>query len=52
MFPTVFEWIWDLGHVIFMGIFWLVIIALLTGIVTILIRTTLDTNKEALESDD
>ncbi|MBT4262835.1 MAG: hypothetical protein HN580_07995 [Deltaproteobacteria bacterium] len=52
MFPTVFEWIWDMGHVIFMSIFWLVIIVLLIGIVTVLWKTAIDTNREAIESGD
>ncbi len=52
MFSGIFEWVWDLGHLVFMGIFWVVIVLLLSGIVYAIAKTTSDTNRELLEHDD
>jgi len=32
MFPGIFEWVWDRGHLVFMGIFWAVVIVLISGL--------------------
>lgn len=46
MFPGVFEWVWDLGHVIFMGIFWVVMIVLFSGIAVVFVRTVNSLNEQ------
>ncbi|MBU2648961.1 hypothetical protein KKI24_29915 [bacterium] len=45
MFPGIFEWVWDMGHVIFMGLFWLVIITLFSGIFYVLAKTVMETGR-------
>jgi len=52
MFPGSFEWVWDMGHLIFMGLFWLVIAVLLSGITIVLVKTAGDLKREAEEGDD
>lgn len=52
MFPGIFEWVWDPGHLIFFGIFWLVIATFLFGIGIVLYRTVTDLKREAAESDE
>ena len=52
MFPGVFEWVWDPGHLIFMGIFWAVVLVLLIGVVKTIGKTLADTRREHLEAGD
>ena len=52
MFPGIFEWAWDKGHLIFMGIVWLVIAALLAGVAVVLVRTVTDLKREAEADSD
>jgi len=53
MIPGVFEWIWDLGHVIFIGIFWIVILTFVSGLIYVLGKTISDTyGKGAILLDD
>ncbi|MBU2647918.1 hypothetical protein KKI24_24640 [bacterium] len=52
MFPGVFEWVWDIGHLVFMGIFWLVITVLISGLVVAISRSISAANRELLEYDD
>ena len=52
MFPGIFEWIWDPGHIIFMGIVWLVVLTLLLGVVYVLGKTISDTYRMDAESFD
>ncbi len=51
MFPGTFEWVWDPGHVIFMGIVWLVLTVLVSGIVYVLWKTALDASSNDNEPD-
>ena len=46
MFPNVFEWIWDPGHVIFMGIVWIVILVLFSGVTYVLGKTIQDSLRD------
>ncbi|MFH2129890.1 MAG: hypothetical protein ABIK68_05910 [bacterium] len=52
MFPGVFEWVWDIGHLVFMGIFWLVITVLISGLVVAISRSISAANRELIEYDD
>lgn len=51
MFPGIFEWVWDAGHLIFFGIFWMVIAALILGIVLAISKTLAELKREARESE-
>jgi hypothetical protein len=52
MFPGIFEWVWDLGHLLFMGVFWVVILVLLSGVVFVLGKTAADSSSDTVETDD
>ncbi len=41
MFPFVFEWAWDAGHLIFMGLLYLVLAVIALGLIYALIKTWL-----------
>lgn len=43
MFPFSFEWVWDVGHVIFHGILWCVLVTVGLGVTYCLFRALLDT---------
>ncbi len=51
MFPGIFEWVWDLGHLIFMGVFWVVILVLLSGVVYVFGKTAVESSSGAVEAD-
>ncbi len=46
MFPFVFEWDWDMSHIIFMGCLWLVLIIMGIGLTYCIIRAVIDTYKK------
>lgn len=52
MFPGVFEWIWDPGHLIFMGIFWSVMLILLSGVGLVLVNTMTELSRIRDEDPD
>ncbi len=52
MFPGIFEWIWDAGHLIFMGLFWLVIILMISGLFFSIGKSISEANRELLDYDD
>ena len=52
MFPGIFEWVWDAGHLIFMGIFWLVIILMISGLSFSIGKSIIAAIREPLEYDD
>jgi len=41
MFPFVFEWQWEAGHYLFLGLFYLVLIIVATGIGAVIVKTIL-----------
>ncbi|MBF0100466.1 MAG: hypothetical protein HQK77_06110 [Desulfobacterales bacterium] len=46
MFPFVFEWVWDEGHLMFFGGMWYAIIILGLGMTYCMIRAILDCTKQ------
>jgi len=42
MFPFVFEWQWDIGHFIFMGLFYLALMVIGCGLIFTFIKTLLN----------
>ena len=42
MFPFIFEWVWDEGHLIFFGAMWYVILILTTGLGYCLVKAAKD----------
>jgi len=51
MFPGIFEWVWDPGHVIFMGIVCLVLIVLVSGIIYVLGKTAIEVSSDDKDLD-
>jgi len=45
MIPTSFEWIWDMGHIVFMGGLWYALSILGIGMTYCIIKTAIDTLK-------
>ena len=43
MFPFNFEWVWDIGHIIFFGGFWYAIGILAAGMIFCILKSALDT---------
>jgi hypothetical protein len=43
MFPFIFEWVWDAGHIMFFGAMWYVILILGVGLGYCLVKTVRDT---------
>lgn len=45
MFPFLFEWIWDAGHMLFMGGLWYALAILGMGLTYCVIKAAYDTSK-------
>lgn len=45
MFPFIFEWVWDAGHIIFFGGMWYVVIILFLGLSWCVGKAVIDTMK-------
>jgi hypothetical protein len=45
MIPTSFEWIWDMGHIVFMGGLWYALAILGIGMTYCIIKAAIDTLK-------
>lgn len=45
MFPFIFEWVWDAGHIMFFGAMWYVILILSAGLSYCLGKSVQDTIK-------
>jgi hypothetical protein len=43
MFPFVFEWAWDMPHIVFMGGFWCAVSIIVLGLIYSIIRAVIDT---------
>jgi len=43
MWPTIFEFSWDTGHMIFFGVFYAVVIVIATSLVYAVTRSVVDT---------
>jgi len=46
MFPGFFEWIWDGGHMVFMGGLWYALSIMGAGMTFCLIKSVLDTQND------
>ena len=46
MIPTNFEWIWDMGHIVFMGGLWYALSILGIGTTYCIVKAAIDTLKE------
>jgi hypothetical protein len=47
MFPFSFEWVWDMGHMIFFGGFWYAISILGAGLTFVFIKAAYDTMNDS-----
>ncbi len=45
MFPFVFEWIWDVGHIVFMGGLWYALTIVGLGMTYCIIKSAVDASK-------
>ena len=45
MFPFVFEWIWDLAHIVFMGGLWYALTIVGLGMTYCIIKSVIDASK-------
>lgn len=50
MFPFSFEWVWDMGHMVFFGGFWYAICILSAGMTYCIVKAVLDTMNDSGES--
>ena len=46
MFPFVFEWVWDMSHMVFMGGLWYALTIMGLGLTYCIIKTVIDTNQK------
>ena len=49
MFPSIFEWIWDMSHIVFMGGLWFSLVIIGMGLIYCIIGAVLDTINETAE---
>jgi len=49
MIPSIFEWIWDMPHIVFMGGLWFALVTIGLGLIYCIIRAVLDTINETAE---
>ena len=42
MFPFIFEWVWDIGHLLFFGGFWYAIGILGAGMTYCIVKSAID----------
>ncbi len=47
MFPFSFEWVWDMGHIVFMGGLWYALSILGLGMAYCIIKTVIETSTGA-----
>ena len=47
MFPFSFEWVWDMGHMVFFGGFWYAISILSAGMTFCIVKAVLDTMNDS-----
>ncbi len=45
MFPFIFEWIWDMGHMVFFGGLWYALSILGLGMTYCVVKSIMDTAK-------
>jgi hypothetical protein len=50
MFPFSFEWVWDMGHMVFFGGFWYAVSILSAGMTYCIVKAVLDTMNDSGES--
>ena len=50
MFPFSFEWVWDMGHMVFFGGFWYAISILSAGMTFCIVKAVLDTMNDSGEA--
>ncbi len=50
MFPFNFEWVWDIGHILFFGGFWYAIGILGAGMAYCIAKAAYDTMNESTEN--
>lgn len=49
MFPINFEWIWDAGHLLFMGGLWFALSVMGLGVTFCIIKAAVDSKKKGAE---
>jgi hypothetical protein len=50
MFPFSFEWVWDIGHVVFMGGLWYAVGILGAGMTYVIVKAAIETANGSGES--
>jgi len=51
MWPSIFEFHWDTGHMIFLGVFYAVVITMATSLVYVFVKSIIDTFSENGDAD-
>lgn len=52
MLPTIFEFRWDAGHIIFFGAFYTVVTVALTGLLYVAFKSLIDTYRNTITGGD
>ena len=52
MWPSIFEFHWDTGHMIFLGIFYAVIITMVTALGYVFVKSAIDSLKDNGTADN
>lgn len=52
MFPFLFEWIWDMSHMVFMGGLWYALTIIGLGMTYCIIKAAIDATKGESEHSD
>jgi len=52
MFPFIFEWVWDMSHMVFMGGLWYALSIIGMGLTFCIIKSVIDTMKEDEQGQD
>jgi hypothetical protein len=50
MFPFVFEWVWDMSHMVFMGGLWYALTIMGLGLTYCIIKAVIDTRQKKGDS--
>lgn len=50
MFPFCFEWVWDMGHLVFFGGFWYAMSILGAGMTYVIIKSAIETMNDSGDS--
>ncbi|MBF0118477.1 MAG: hypothetical protein HQK79_06540 [Desulfobacterales bacterium] len=50
MFPFVFEWVWDMPHMVFMGALWYALSIIGLGMTYCIVKSVIDVSKKETDN--